>query len=122
VPDPDLARQREVVNAFFAAARDGDFGRLVAVLDPDVVLRTDAGASRPGLNMVTRGAEAVARRATMFARPSAAVRPVLVNGAAGVVATQDGRPVSVLAFTVAGGRIVEIDSVVDPERLSLLEL
>jgi RNA polymerase sigma factor (sigma-70 family) len=122
VPDPDLARQREAVNAFLAAARDGDFAGLVAVLDPDVVLRTDAGASRPGLSTVTRGAEAVARRAMMFARPSATARPVLVNGAAGVVATQDGRPVSVLAFTVAAGRIVEIDSVVDPERLSQLGL
>jgi RNA polymerase sigma factor (sigma-70 family) len=122
VPDPDLTRQREVVNAFFAAARDGDFGGLVAVLDPDVVLRADAGASRPGLSTVTRGAEAVARRALMFARPSATIRPVLVNGAAGVVATQDGRPISVLAFTVAAGRIVEIDSVVDPDRLSQLGL
>jgi hypothetical protein len=92
------------------------------VLDPGVVLRTDGGAARAGLSMITRGAETVARRALTFARPAASLWPVLVNGAAGVVATQDGRPVSVLAFTVAGGRIVEIDSVVDPERLSQLGL
>jgi RNA polymerase sigma-70 factor (ECF subfamily) len=122
VPDPDLARQREVVDAFFAAARDGDFGALVAVLDPDVVLRADGGSGRPGLTTIVRGAETVARRALTFASMAPAARPVLVNGAPGVVVIRDGRPVSVMGFTVVHGRIVEIDSVVDPERLSQLML
>jgi RNA polymerase sigma-70 factor (ECF subfamily) len=122
VPDPDLARQREVVEAFLAAARDGDFGALVAVLDPDVVLRADGGSGRPGLTTIVRGAETVARQALTFASMAPSARPVLVNGAPGVVVTRDGRPVSVMGFTVAHGRIVEIDSVVDPERLSQLVL
>jgi RNA polymerase sigma-70 factor, ECF subfamily len=118
-PDPDLARQREVVDAFFAAARGGDFDALVAVLDPDVVARSDGG---PGASVVVRGAQAVAGRALMFARPSAMVRPAVVNGAAGVVVTADGRPVSVMAFTVRDGKILEIDTLSDPERLGRLDL
>jgi RNA polymerase sigma factor (sigma-70 family) len=118
-PDPDLARQREVVDAFFAAARGGDFDALVAVLDPDVVARSDGG---PGASVVVRGAQAVAGRALMFARPSAMVRPAVVNGAAGVVVTADGRPASVMAFTVRNGKILEIDTLSDPERLGRLDL
>jgi RNA polymerase sigma-70 factor (ECF subfamily) len=118
-PDPDVSRQREVVDAFFAAARGGDFDALVAVLDPDVVARTDGG---PGASVMVRGAAAVAGRALAYARPSALVRPALVNGAAGVVVTVDGRPVSVMAFTVRDGKIVEIDTLSDVERLGRLDL
>jgi ketosteroid isomerase-like protein len=121
-PDPDLSRQREVVDAFFAAAREGDFDALVAVLDPDVVLRSDGGARRPVASAVVHGAEAVASRALTFARLSPYVRPALVNGAAGVVVAPRGRAFSVIGFTVRDGRIVAIDSLADPERLSRLDL
>jgi RNA polymerase sigma factor (sigma-70 family) len=120
-PDRDLARQRQVVNAFFAAARGGDFAALVEVLDPDVVLRSDFGAPA-GSSVVLRGAEVVARQALMFAGPSRLVRPALVNGAAGVVVTMHGRLVSVMAFTVSNGKIVAIDGFSDPDRLSQLDL
>jgi RNA polymerase sigma-70 factor (ECF subfamily) len=116
-PDPDLARQRDVVEAFFSAARGGDFDALVALLDPDVVLRTDLGARRPGASVVVRGAAAVAGQARRSAVPGAQVRPALVNGAAGAVVTVGGRPFAVMAFTVSGGRIVEIDAIADPERV-----
>jgi RNA polymerase sigma factor (sigma-70 family) len=122
VPDPDLARQREVVDAFFAAARDGDFDALVAVLHPDVVLRSDGGAVRPGASFVVRGAREVAESALTFARMSPFVRPALVNGAAGVVVAPHGRPFSVMGFTVRDGKIVEIDGIADPERLQKLDL
>jgi len=121
-PDVDLARQRAVVEAFFAAARGGDFDALLAVLDPEVVLRSDGGARRPAASVVLRGATTIARRALAFARPSLLVRPALVNGAAGVVVIDGERPFSVMGFTVARGRIVEIDVVADPERLSQLDL
>jgi RNA polymerase sigma factor (sigma-70 family) len=122
-PDPDIGRQREVVDAFFAAAHHGDFDALVAVLDPGVVLRSDAGTARPGASVVLHGAAAVAGRALMFARPSALVRrPVLVNGAAGVVVTVAGRPFAVMGFMVARGKIVEIDVMADRERLLRLDL
>jgi RNA polymerase sigma factor (sigma-70 family) len=121
-PDVDLAAQRDVVDAFFAAARAGDINGLVAVLDPDVVLRSDGGALRPDASAVLRGTAAVAGRAVMFARPGAVVRPVLVNGAAGVLVTADSRPISVMGFTVSDGKIVEIQSLVDPERLGRLDL
>jgi RNA polymerase sigma factor (sigma-70 family) len=122
VPDPDLTRQREVVDAFFAAARDGDFEALVAVLDDDVVLRSDGGAGRPGATMVVRGAREVAGRALTYARLSPFVRPALVNGAVGVVVAPRGRPFSVMGFTVTGGRIVAIDGLNDPARLRRLDL
>jgi RNA polymerase sigma factor (sigma-70 family) len=122
VPDTDLTRQREVVDAFFAAARKGDFDALVAVLDPDVVLHSDGGAARPGASLVVHGAEAVAGRALTYARLSPFVRPALVNGAAGVVVAPHGRPFSVMGFTVAGGKIVEIDAIADPDRLRRLDL
>src|SRR5262245_31108541 len=121
-PDPDLSRQREVVDAFFAATRDGDFDRLVAVLDPDIVLRSDGGAGRPQLSLVVHGAENVASQALVARRLSPWVRPALVNGAAGVVVAPHGRPVSVMAFTVADGRIVAIDVLSDPQRLEALDL
>jgi RNA polymerase sigma factor (sigma-70 family) len=119
VPDADLAAQRRVVDAFFAAARDGDFDALVAVLHPDVVSRGDGG---PGASVVVRGAREVAARALTFARLAPFVRPALVNGAAGAVVAPRGEPFSVLGFTVVGGRIVEIDAITDPERLRALDL
>ena len=122
VPDADLAAQRRVVDAFFAAAREGDFDALVAVLDPDVVSRADGGARRPQATGVVRGAHEVAARALTFARLSPFVRPALVNGAAGVVVAPHGKPFSVMGFTVVGGRIVEIDAITDPERLRELDL
>ena len=122
VPDADLARQQEVVGAFLTAAREGDFGALLTVLDPDVVLRADTG----GPPREVRGARAVANQALTFSRlggPGRVSRPVLVNGAAGVVSQDpDGRPFSVMGFTVSGGRIVEIDILANPERLSKLDL
>lgn len=121
-PDSDLARQREVVDAFFAAAHSGNFDALVAVLDPDVVLRSDGGEKRRNVSLVRRGAAEVARSAIAFALPHAIRRPALVNGAAGVVVMVNGRPFSVMGFTVAGGKIVEIDCVLDPERLARLNL
>lgn len=117
-PDPDLSRQRDVVDAFFSAARGGDFDALVALLDPDVVLRSDFGAWRPAASTVTRGAAAVARQALMGALPAARLHPALVNGAAGVVVTLRGRPFAVMGFIVAEGKIVEIDAIADSERVS----
>ena len=117
VPDPDLARQRAVVDAFFRAARGGDLEGLVAVLHPEVVLRADFGARRPAAPRVVRGAEAVARQAQLAALTGAHLHPVLVNGAAGVVVTVGGRPFAVLGFTVAEGRILEIDAIADPDRV-----
>ena len=122
VPDPDPARQRRVVDAFFAAARKGDFDALVAVLDPDIVLREDGGARRPDVSAVIRGASAVAGRALTFTRLAPYVRPALVNGAPGVVVAPGGRPFAVMGFTVTNGKIVEIDVLADPQRLSELEL
>jgi RNA polymerase sigma factor (sigma-70 family) len=122
-PDPDRARQREVVEAFFAASRDGDFEALVAVLDPDVVLHADGGVLRPDATVVVRGAETVARRALMFSRMAPHTRPALVNGTPGVVVIPpDGKVFSIMAFTVADGKIVEIDALVDPERLAAVDL
>ena len=115
VADPDLARQREVVDAFFLAARRGDFDALVALLHPDVVLRADFGAGRPAASVVVRGPAAVARQARAI--PGALVRPALVNGAAGAVITLRGRPIAVMGFTVTEGKIVEIDAIADPERV-----
>jgi len=121
-PDPDVRRQREVVDAFFAAARRGDFQGLLAVLDPDVVLRSDGGAARPKLTTVVRGAAAVATQARLGAHPNADIWPVLVNGLAGAVITGPRGPIAVMGFTVSEGRIVEIDALSDPERLRRLDL
>jgi RNA polymerase sigma factor (sigma-70 family) len=122
IPDTDLAGQREVVDAFFAASRAGNFDALVAVLDPDVVLRADGGALRPDASVLVRGAETVAARALTFHRLSPFVRPAVVNGVAGVVVAPGGQPFSVMAFTVRNGKIVEIDALADPERLRELDL
>jgi RNA polymerase sigma-70 factor (ECF subfamily) len=116
-PDTDLASQRKVVDAFFTAARGGQFDALVSLLDPNVVARADFGAKRPQVPTVVRGAEAVARQAMIAALPHSELLPAVVNGLAGVVVTVRGRPFSVMAFTVAGGRIVEIDAIVDTERV-----
>lgn len=121
-PDPDLGRQREVVDAFFAAARQGDLDALVAVLHPDVVLRSDGGMARRDATAVVHGAASVSGRAVMFHQPNALVRPALVNGAAGVVVTVDGEPFSVIGFTVTDGRIAEIDALADPNGLRRLDL
>ncbi|HUB37333.1 MAG TPA: sigma-70 family RNA polymerase sigma factor [Streptosporangiaceae bacterium] len=117
--EPDLARQREVVDAFFAAARDGDFDALLAVLHPGVVLRIDAGTGAAN-SMLVRGAEAVARQALSgltSGLPAVRLIPAVVNGAAGVVLARRDRPVSVIGFTVAEGKIIEMDSIADRERV-----
>ncbi|GAA3935915.1 RNA polymerase sigma factor SigJ [Actinomadura viridis] len=121
-PDPDPARQRAVVDAFLAAARDGDFEGLVAVLHPDVVLRSDGGTALARHTVVLTGARNVAAQATMFGGLSPFARPALINGAAGVVVTPHGRPVAVMGFTVTDGRVAAIDVIADPDRLRLLDL
>jgi RNA polymerase sigma-70 factor, ECF subfamily len=122
VPDADLSRQWAVVDAFVAASREGDFDALLAVLDPDVVLRVDH-AVPPGTPTEVRGARAVAARALTFSPLAAFARPALVNGAAGgLVMTPHGQPFSVMGFTVKGGRIAEIDILADPARLAQLDL
>jgi RNA polymerase sigma-70 factor, ECF subfamily len=121
VPDADLETQWEVFEAFIAAARDGDFDRLVAVLDPDVVVRADFGLA--GGWQEARGAAAVARQALVYARvPVGNIRRAVINGAAGVVASVDGQPFSIATVTVQNGRIVELDFFNDPERLRQLDL
>ncbi|MFE9838771.1 sigma-70 family RNA polymerase sigma factor [Streptomyces sp. NPDC005551] len=114
VPDADLSRQRAAVDAFLAAARDGDLDALVAVLDPDVVARSEAG--------VRSGAKAVSAGASGFAHLARIARPALVNGVAGAVVITEGRAVAVLAFTVTKGRIAAIDILRDPERLAGLDV
>jgi RNA polymerase sigma factor (sigma-70 family) len=121
-PDADVARQREVVDAFLAAARDGDFDALLAVLDPDVVLRVDRGPTPPGASREVRSAAAVIEETRTFASLAASARPALVNGAAGIVVAPRGRPIAVAGFTVAHGKIVEIDLLADPTRLRELDL
>jgi RNA polymerase sigma factor (sigma-70 family) len=121
-PETNLALQRTLVDAFFAAARDGDFHALVRLLDPDVILRIDGGTGLPAASMLVRGAAAVTRQAglglrSLFVRPDLRLRAALVNGAAGAVVTENGRPMTVIGFTIAGGKIVEIDAVSDPQRL-----
>jgi RNA polymerase sigma-70 factor (ECF subfamily) len=122
VPDVDLASQRRVVDAFFAAARDGEFEALIRVLDPEVIVRSDGARLRLPTETTIRGAEAVAAQAIRFTRLSPFVRPALVNGVAGVVVAPGGEPFSVMAFTVRGGRIVAIDALSDPIRLRQLDL
>ena len=119
VPDPDLTRQRAVVDAFLAASRGGDFDALLAVLDPAVVVRADRAAVLAGADREVRGAPAVAET---FSGRARLARPALVDGAAGAVWAPGGRPRVVFAFTIAGGRIVEIDLLADPERLRQLDL
>ena len=119
-PDPDLQAQQEVVDAFLAAAREGDFERLVAVLDPDVVSRGDFGPGVP--TREAHGAEEVASNALMFQRLGLDVRPALVNGAIGAVTLRDGKPFSIGAMTVRDGKIIEMDFFADPERLAQMDL
>jgi RNA polymerase sigma-70 factor, ECF subfamily len=121
-PAPDLARQKEVVDAFFAAARGGDFDGLVALLDPDVVLRIDGSPARAAASMVLEGAPAVAAQSrkgltSWLTRPGMQFHSAVVNGAPGVIVTMEDEPVVVMGFTVADGNIVEIDSIADPERV-----
>jgi RNA polymerase sigma-70 factor (ECF subfamily) len=120
-PDADLTAQWEVVEAFLAAARNGDFEALVAVLDPDVVLRADGGGV-PGLSQHVRGAENVAGQALLWSRVDLTMRRALVNGAAGMVTFLHGRPFSIAAVTVRNGKIAEIDFLADPERVARLDL
>src|ERR671924_894880 len=120
VPDADLETQREVIDAFLAAAREGDFDRLVAVLDPDVVLRQDFGPV--GGSRGIRGAAAVAGQARGYAQMGLEIRPALINGVAGAVAFRDGQPFSIGAVTVRNGKIVGLDFLADPERLRQLDL
>jgi RNA polymerase sigma-70 factor (ECF subfamily) len=119
MPDADLDRQREVVDAFLAAAREGNFDALVAVLDPDIVLRADLGG---GVFQEVRGAEAVASQAQAYSRLGLVVHRALINGAVGYVTMRDGRPFSVAGVTVRDGKIVEMDFLADPERLAGLAL
>ncbi len=121
VPDADLATQHEVVDAFLAAARDGDFEALLAVLDPDVVLRVDFGPLASASQEV-RGAETVARQAQMFSRIGLVMQPALINGVAGAVTKRDGEPFSIGAVTVRHRRIVALDILADPDRLRSLDL
>lgn len=120
--DVDPARQRAVVDAFFAAARGGDLERLVALLHPDVVLVSDGARARPELNVVVRGARAVAGRALLFAGPAEILRPVLVNGAAGVVVAPEGLAVTIIAFTTHADRVLTVHALSDPDRLAMLGL
>jgi len=119
VPDADLTRQRTVVDAFLAASRDGDFDALLALLDPDVVLRADNAAVQAGASKEVYGARAVA---ATFAGRARAARPALVNGVAGAVWGPGGRPRVVLDFTMSDGKIVAIELLADPERLRRLDL
>ncbi|MFJ3584306.1 RNA polymerase sigma factor SigJ [Streptomyces sp. NPDC090127] len=120
-PAPDLSRQREVVDAFMAASQAGDFEGLLAVLDPDVLLRADGGKALAAASKLVRGAEAVISQALTFARFRREYREVLVNGAPGVVSYVDGgRVAGLMAFTIVGDRITQIDIIADPERLESL--
>jgi RNA polymerase sigma-70 factor (ECF subfamily) len=124
LPDVDVPAQRRVVDAFFAASRDGDFDALVAVLDPDVVLRSDGGTARPESTTVVEGAVAVATGASRFRHLTPFARPVLVNGVAGVIVILEGEtvPFSLLAFTVVDDKVAAIDILADPDRLAALDL
>ena len=120
VPDAGMAAQREAVDAFFAAGRDGDFDRLVSVLDPDVVLRGDFG---PGAAVVrAEGAPSVAKLARSYAGPEREVRAATVNGAAGAVIFVAGQPTAIMGFVVRGGRVAAIDVLADPQRIARIDL
>jgi RNA polymerase sigma factor (sigma-70 family) len=121
-PDADLARQRMVLDAFLAAARDGDFDALLKVLDPDVVLRADNGELLAPPSRLVRGAREVAQTALAFSDLARFSRPALVNGAAGLVVAPEGRVYSVIGVTIKRNKIVEFDILADPERLAELDL
>ncbi|HVW54918.1 MAG TPA: sigma-70 family RNA polymerase sigma factor [Rhizobiaceae bacterium] len=118
--NPDTGAGRQVVDAFFAASRDGNLDALLAVLHPDVIFRADGGATRPNATATIRGQKQVARRAATFSIPGAATRPVLVNGLPGVIARTEHGPVSIMAFTVAEARITEIYALLDVDRIRRL--
>ncbi len=121
-PDRDLRQQRRVIDAFMAAARDGDFERLISVLHPDIVLRADGGAAK-GMSRLVRGAQAVASQAAMFSKVGLSTQVVMVNGNLGIVARlPDGRLFSVIGFTIAAGKVIEMDILADPDRLGRLDL
>jgi RNA polymerase sigma factor (sigma-70 family) len=122
VPDADLARQRRVVDAFLAAARDGDFEALLELLDPEVVLRVDGGDLRPGASQEVHGAAEVLEQLSRFAGGARFARPALVNGAAGFVVVPRDRPVAVIGFTVVDGKVAELDVLADPERVREVDL
>jgi RNA polymerase sigma-70 factor (ECF subfamily) len=121
-PDADLARQHEVVDAFVRASQAGDFDALLAILDPDVIVRADFGPTRPELNTVVRGARAVAGQAVLFRNLAPSARRATVNGGAGAVVFAGDRRYAVIGFTVQDGRIVEMDILGDPVRLAALDL
>ena len=121
-PDVGLPQQRAIVDAFFAAARAGDFDRLMELLDPDAVIRADGGPARPGASVVMRGAAQIARATIATASPLADFTPVLVNGVAGMLITVRGRPVSLIAVTITGSRITAMDGITDLDRLARLGL
>src|SRR6476620_1408804 len=121
-PDVDVRGQRQVVNAFLAAARDGDFDALVATLDPDIVLRADGGAALASASAEVHGALNVARRAMMWSRVDLTMHPALVNGAAGMVITRNGVVFSIASVIVRNGKIAELDFLADPERLARLDV
>lgn len=120
IPEGDLRSQREVVAAFLAAAQGGDIDRLLDVLDPDVMVRTDLGGR--GGSMEVRGARAVIEQILPYAQYTRYGRPAIVNGAPGIVSARGGTPTAVMAFTVTGRRIAEIDIIADPERLTHIDL
>ena len=122
IPDADLDTQREVLDAFLAAARGGDFEALLEVLDPDMVLRADTGPDAREASRIVRGAANVARQALAFSRLDVEVRPALINGALGTVSFRDGRPFAIAGFTIRNRRVVEMDILADPERLDRLDL
>ncbi|MFE6163081.1 sigma-70 family RNA polymerase sigma factor [Streptomyces sp. NPDC056486] len=121
-PDNDPARQREVVGAFLAAARGGDFDALLELLDPDVVLRADTGELTSGLSKLVRGATVVAGQAAMFSKGAPTTELAFINGRIGAVGVPDGEVVSVMEFTISNGRIVELNILVDPARMRALGL
>ncbi|MGI8331364.1 sigma-70 family RNA polymerase sigma factor [Actinomadura scrupuli] len=122
VPSADLTRQRRVVDAFIAASRAGDFDALLALLDPDVVVRADRAAVPAGRPMTTRGSAAVAEQALAYSQVGEFARPALVNGVAGIIVAPPRRPPYIMAITIKSGRITEMDVITDPDRFRRLDL
>jgi RNA polymerase sigma-70 factor (ECF subfamily) len=122
VANADLARQRKVVEAYIAASRNGDFDALLAVLDPDIVLRVDYGEQPLGVPKLVRGARNVAHHAQLFARPGPEARLALINGTVGAVVSLNGKVSAIAAFTIAGDKIVELNILADPERVDQLAI
>jgi RNA polymerase sigma-70 factor (ECF subfamily) len=121
-PDPDPCRQRQVVDAFFAASQEGDLDALIALLDPDVIVRADYGATSAGSSKQVSGATSVAKHALSFSRLIPLARPALVNGTAGMVVARDGKAFTIMGFTVRHGKIAAIDILADPHRIHALDL